>query len=166
MSIVRFALRFPHCFYILAGMMLFLGCSAIVVMPKNIFPAIDIPVVTVIWQYAGLSPQEMVQRITTHSEYSISANVGNIRNNESPTYAGISVEKIFFQPNVSIDLAISQVVSIADSIRVVLPPGIQPPIIVQYTASSVPLLQLSLSSDTLNDQPRGGAALRLPAHPV
>ena len=88
MSIVRFALRFPHCFYILAGMMLFLGCSAIVVMPKDIVPAIDIPVVIVIWQYSSLSPQEMEQRITTYSEYPISANVGNIRNTESQTYEG------------------------------------------------------------------------------
>jgi multidrug efflux pump subunit AcrB len=152
MDIVRFALKFPHTFYILAGMMLFLGGSAILVMPKDIFPAINIPVVTVIWQYAGLSPEEMEQRITTYSEYSISANVGNIRNIESQTYEGISVEKIFFQPNVSIDLAISQIVSATDSIRVVLPTGIQPPIIVQYTASSVPVLQLSLSSDTLNEQ--------------
>ena len=152
MGFVRFALRFPHTFYILAAMMLFLGGSAILVMPKDIFPAINIPVVTVIWQYSGLSPQEMEQRITTYSEFSISANVGNIRNIESQTYEGISVEKIFFQPNVSIDLAISQIVSASDSIRSVLPAGIQPPIIVQYTASSVPVLQLSLSSDTLNEQ--------------
>jgi multidrug efflux pump subunit AcrB len=133
-------------------MMLFLGCSAVLVMPKDIFPAINIPVVTVIWQYSGLSPEEMEQRITTYSEFSISANVGNIRNIESQTFEGIAVEKIFFQPNVSIDLAISQIVSATDSIRVVLPTGIQPPIIVQYTASSVPVLQLSLSSDTLNEQ--------------
>jgi multidrug efflux pump subunit AcrB len=152
MGIVRFALRFPHTFYIVAGMMLFLGCSAVLVMPKDIFPAINIPVVTVIWQYSGLSPEEMEQRITTYSEFSISANVGNIRNIESQTFEGIAVEKIFFQPNVSIDLAISQIVSATDSIRVVLPTGIQPPIIVQYTASSVPVLQLSLSSDTLNEQ--------------
>jgi multidrug efflux pump subunit AcrB len=83
MGIVRFALRFPHTFYVLAGMVLFLGCSAILVTPKDIFPAIDIPVVTVIWQYTGLSPEEMEQRVATYSEYTISANVGNIRNIES-----------------------------------------------------------------------------------
>src|SRR5712675_982384 len=152
MGIVRFALRFPHTFYVLAGMVLFLGCSAILVTPKDIFPAINIPVVTVIWQYTGLSPEEMEQRVTTYSEYTISANVGNIRNIESQTLEGFSVEKIFFQPNVSIDLAISQIVSATDSVRVVMPTGIQPPIIVQYNASSVPVLQLSLSSDTLNEQ--------------
>jgi multidrug efflux pump subunit AcrB len=152
MGIVRFALRFPHTFYVLAGMVLFLGCSAILVTPKDIFPAINIPVVTVIWQYTGLSPEEMEQRVTTYSEYTISANVGNIRNIESQTLEGFSVEKIFFQPNVSIDLAISQIVSATDSIRVVMPIGIQPPIIVQYNASSVPVVQLSLSSYTLNEQ--------------
>ena len=152
MGIVRFALRFPHTFYVLAGMVLFLGCSAILVTPKDIFPAIDIPVVTVIWQYTGLSPEEVEQRVATYSEYTISANVGNIRNIESQTLEGFAVEKIFFQPNVSIDLAISQIVSATDSIRVVMPIGIQPPIIVQYNASSVPVLQLSLSSDTLNEQ--------------
>ena len=152
MGIVRFALRFPHTFYVLAGMILFLGCSAILVTPKDIFPAINIPVVTVIWQYTGLSPEEMEQRVTTYGEYTISANVGGIRNIESQTLEGFAVEKIFFQPNVSIDLAISQIVSATDSVRVVMPAGIQPPIIVQYNASSVPVLQLSLSSDTLNEQ--------------
>src|ERR1700731_4336051 len=152
MGIVRFALRFPHTFYVLAGLMLFLGCSAILVTPKDIFPAINIPVVTVIWQYTGLSPEEMEQRGTTYGEYTISANVGGIRNIESQTLEGFAVEKIFFQPNVSIDLAISQIVSATDSVRVVMPAGIQPPIIVQYNASSVPVLQLSLSSDTLGEQ--------------
>jgi multidrug efflux pump subunit AcrB len=152
MGIVRFALRFPHTFYVLAGMVLFLGCSAILVTPKDIFPAINIPVVTVIWQYTGLSPEEMEQRVTTYGEYTISANVGGIRNIESQTLEGFAVEKIFFQPNVSIDLAISQIVSATDSVRVLMPIGIQPPIIVQYNASSVPVLQLSLSSDTLNEQ--------------
>ena len=111
MGIVRFALRFPHTFYVLAGLMLFLGCSAILVTPKDIFPAINIPVVTVIWQYTGLSPAEMEQRITTYSEYSISASVSDVRNIESQTLEGIAVEKVYFQPNVNISLAIAQLVS-------------------------------------------------------
>jgi multidrug efflux pump subunit AcrB len=152
MGIVRFALKFPHTFYVLAALMLFLGCSAILVTPKDIFPAIDIPVVTVIWQYTGLTPEEMDQRITTYSEYSISSNVNDIRNIESQTLEGIAVEKIFFQPNVNIDLAIAQIVSASNSIRALMPTGIQPPIIVQFNASSVPVLQISLSSDTLNEQ--------------
>jgi multidrug efflux pump subunit AcrB len=152
MGIVRFALRFPHTFYVLAGLMLFLGVSAILVTPKDIFPTINIPVVTVIWQYTGLSPQEMEQRVTTYSEYSISSSVNDVRNIESQTIEGISVQKIFFQPNVNVDLAIAQIVSATNSIRSLMPTGIQPPTIVQYNASSVPVLQLSLSSDTLNEQ--------------
>jgi multidrug efflux pump subunit AcrB len=152
MGIVRFALRFPHTFYVLAGLILFLGVSAILVTPKDIFPNINIPVVSVIWQYTGLSPQEMEQRVTTYSEYSISSNVTDIRNMESQTLEGIAVQKIYFQPGVNVDLAIAQIVSATNSIRALMPTGIEPPIIVQYNASSVPVLQLSLSSDTLNEQ--------------
>jgi multidrug efflux pump subunit AcrB len=152
MGIVGFALRYRHTFYVLALMMLFLGGSAILATPKDIFPNINIPVVTVIWQYTGLTPEEMEQRVTTYSEYSISSNVTDIRNIESQTLSGIAVEKIFFQPNVNIDLAISQIVSASNAIRALMPVGIQPPVIVQYNASSVPVLQLSLSSDQLNEQ--------------
>jgi multidrug efflux pump subunit AcrB len=152
MGIVRFALKFPHTFYVLAGLILFLGCSAVLVTPKDIFPAINIPVVTVIWQYTGLTPQEMEQRVTTYSEYSISSNVNDIRDMESQTLEGITVQKIFFQPNANIDLAISEIVAATNSIRALMPAGIEPPTIVQYSASSVPVLQLSLSSDTLNEQ--------------
>ena len=131
MGIVRFALRFPHTFYVLAGLMLFLGCSAILVTPKDIFPPIKIPVVTVIWQYTGLTPEEVEQRITTYSEYAISTSVGNIRNMESQSLSGLSVGKIFFQPDVNIDLAIAQIVSATNFIRVLMPAGIQSPIVVQ-----------------------------------
>ena len=152
MGIVRFALKFPYTFYVLAALILFLGVSAIIVMPEDIFPEIDIPVVSVIWQYAGLSVPEMEQRVTTYSQYAISTNVTGIKNMEAQTLNGISVQKIYFQPDVSLDLAISQIVAATNSIRVVLPTGIQPPIIVKYDASSVPVLQLSLSSDRLNEQ--------------
>src|ERR1700761_1387749 len=152
MGIVRFALKFPHTFYVLAGLMLFLGGSAILVTPKDIFPPIKIPVVTVIWQYTGLTPEEMEQRVTTYSEYYVSASVSDIRNIESQTLSGLAVEKIYFQPNVNVDLAIAQLVSATNAVRALMPVGIQPPIIVQFDASSVPVLQLSLSSDTLNEQ--------------
>jgi multidrug efflux pump subunit AcrB len=152
MGIVRFALKFPHTFYVLAGLMLFLGGSAILVTPKDIFPPIRIPVVTVIWQYTGLTPVEMEQRVTTYSEYFVSASVSDVRNIESQTLSGLAVEKIYFQPNVNIDLAIAQLVSATNAIRALMPTGIQPPIIVQFDASSVPVLQLSLSSDALNEQ--------------
>jgi len=152
MAIVRFALRFPYTFYVVAALLLFLGVSAIAVMPTDIFPQIDIPVVSVIWQYTGLSTPEMEQRVSTYSQYVISTNVNGIKNVEAQTLNGISVQKIYFQPDVNLDLAISQVVAGTNAIRALMPPGIQPPIVVQYNASSVPVLQLSLSSDRLNEQ--------------
>jgi multidrug efflux pump subunit AcrB len=152
MGIVRFALKFPYTFYVLAIFIVFLGISAITVMPEDIFPEINIPVVSVIWQYAGLSVPEMEQRVTTYSQYSISANVTGIKNMEAQTLNGISVQKIYFQPDVNLDLAISQIVASTNAIRALLPSGIQPPIVVQYNASSVPVLQLSLKSERLNEQ--------------
>src|SRR6266478_4491436 len=152
MGIVRFSLRWPYTFYVLALLILFLGVTAIRSMPADIFPEIDIPVVTVIWQETGLSTPEMEQRVTTYSEYTISSNVNGIKDIEAQTLNGISVHKIFFEPDVNLDLAIAQIVSATNSVRVVLPAGIQPPIIVQYNASSVPVLQISLSSDTLGEQ--------------
>src|ERR1700742_1005563 len=102
MGIVRFALRFPYTFYVLAALILFLGVSAISVMPEDIFPEINIPVVSVIWQYTGLTSPEMEQRVSTYSQYAISANVNGIKNLEAQTLNGLSVQKIFFQPDVSI----------------------------------------------------------------
>jgi multidrug efflux pump subunit AcrB len=152
MGIVRFALKFPYTFYVLAALILFLGVSSIAVTPTDIFPQINIPVVSVIWQYTGLSTPEMEQRVTTYSQYSISSNVTGIKNMEAQTLNGISVQKIYFQPDVNLDLAISQIVAATNSIRALMPAGIQPPTVVQYNASSVPVLQLSLSSDRLNEQ--------------
>src|SRR5947209_7054123 len=152
MGIVRFALRFPHTFYVLAVLMLFLGITAIRTMPTDIFPEIRIPVVSVIWQYTGLSTPEMEQRVSTYSQYAISSNVTGIRNIEAQTLNGISVQKIYFQPDVNLDLAIAQIVSATNAIRALMPNGIQPPIVVQFNASSVPVLQLSLTSDNLNEQ--------------
>jgi multidrug efflux pump subunit AcrB len=152
MGIVTFALRFPYTFFGLAALIVFLGVSAIAVMPVDIFPVIDIPVVTVIWQYTGLSTPEMEQRVTTYSQYAISTSVSGIKDMEAQTLNGISVQKIFFQPDVNIDLAISQIVSATNYIRVLLPAGIQSPIVVNYNASSIPVLQLSLASENLNEQ--------------
>src|ERR1700745_1487461 len=152
MGIVRFALKFPYTFYVLAAFIVFLGVSAIRAMPTDIFPQINIPVVTVIWQYTGLSVPEMEQRVTTYGQYSISTNVTGIKNMEAQTLNGISVQKIYFQPDVNLDLAIAQIVSATNAIRALMPPGIQPPIIVQFNASSVPVLQLSLTSNNLNEQ--------------
>ncbi|HTC11491.1 MAG TPA: efflux RND transporter permease subunit, partial [Acetobacteraceae bacterium] len=131
---------------------LFLGSTSIVSMPTDIFPEINIPVVTIVWQYTGLSTPEMEQRVTTYSQFALSSSVNGIQDIEAQTLNGISVQKVFFQPDVNLDLAISQIVSATNFIRVLMPPGIQAPVVVQYNASSVPVLQIGLSSDTLNEQ--------------
>jgi multidrug efflux pump subunit AcrB len=151
LGIVRFALKYPHTFYVVAALILFLGVTAAVEMPTDIFPEINIPVVSVIWQYTGLNTTEMEQRFTTYSQYAISSNVNGIKDIEAETVNGISVQKIYFQPDANLDLAISQVVAATNAIRALLPTGTQPPIVVQYSASAVPVLQISLSSDRLNE---------------
>src|ERR1700740_1683819 len=151
LGIVRFALKFPHTFYVVAALILFLGVTAIVEMPTDIFPEIDIPVVSVIWQYTGLNTTEMEQRVTTYAQYAISSNVNGIRNIEAETVNGISVQKIYFQPDVDLDLAIAQIVAATNSIRALMPTGIHPRVVLQYSASSVPVLQISLSSDRLSE---------------
>ena len=157
MWIVKLALRRPYTFVVMALLILLLGVSAIKTTPTDIFPEIDIPVVTVVWQYAGLSPDQMAKQITTFSEYTISSAVDNVKNIESQTLAGVSVIRIFFQPNVRIDSAIAQVTAVSQTILRRMPPGAQPPFIIRYNASSVPILQLALGSKTLTE----AAALRL-----
>ena len=127
MGIVRFALRFPHTFYVLAALIVFLGAIAVNSMREDIFPDINIPVVSVIWQYTGLSTPEMEQRVTIYSQYSISSSVTGIKNMEAQTLNGISVEKIYFQPDVNLDLAIAQIVAATNSIRALMPAAIQAP---------------------------------------
>jgi multidrug efflux pump subunit AcrB len=151
LGIVRFALKYPHTFYVVAALILFLGVTAAIEMPTDIFPEIDIPVVSVIWQYTGLNTTEMEQRFTTYSQYAISSNVNGIKDIEAETVNGISVQKIYFQPDANLSLAISQIVSATNSIRALLPTGTQPPIVVQYSASAVPVLQIALSSDRLSE---------------
>jgi hypothetical protein len=138
--------------YVVAALILFLGVAAIRSMPTDIFPEIRIPVVTVIWSYTGLTALEMEQRVSTYSQYSISASVSGIKNMEAQSLNGLSVQKIYFQPDVNIDLTIAQIVSATNAIRTLMPPGIQPPWVVQFNASSVPVLQLSINSDSLNEQ--------------
>jgi multidrug efflux pump subunit AcrB len=150
-GIVRFALKYPYTFYVVAALILFLGMTAAFEMPTDIFPEINIPVVSVIWQYTGLDTTQMEQRVTTYSQYSISSNVNGIRDIEAETVNGISVQKIYFQPDVNLDLAISQIVAATNSIRALMPTGIQPPVVVQYSASAVPVMQISLSSDRLSE---------------
>ena len=152
MGLVKFALKFRISIYVLSLLILLAGVGAIVTMPKDVLPNVDIPVVSIIWTYTGLDTREMEQRVTTYSEFSLSNNVNGIKNIESQTLQGVAIEKVYFQPDVSIDLAIAQIVASVNSIRAVMPPGIQPPIVVRYSASAVPVIQLSLSSDTESEQ--------------
>ena len=152
MGLVKFALKFRISFYVLSLLILLGGVGAIVTMPKDVLPNVDIPVVSIIWTYTGLDTREMEQRVTTYSEFSLSNNVNGIKNIESQTLQGVTIEKVYFQPDVSIDLAISQIVASTNSIRAVMPPGIQPPIVVRYSASAVPVIQLALSSDKESEQ--------------
>ena len=140
MWIVKLALRRPYTFVVVALLILLLGVTSIRNTPTDIFPEIDIPVVTVVWQYTGLSPDQMAKQITTFSEYTISSAVDNVKNIESQSLAGVSVIRIFFQPNVHIDAAIGQVTAVSQTILRRLPPGAQPPFIIRYNASSVPIL--------------------------
>jgi len=151
MWIVRLALRRPYTFVVMGLAIVLLGVFAIVTTPTDIFPEIDIPVVSVIWNYGGLSTEEMAARITTYSEYTISSVVSDVRSIESQTYPGVSVIKIYFQPNVNVEAALAQVTAVSQTILRVMPPGAVPPFIVQYNASSVPIIQLALGGRTLSE---------------
>ena len=148
MGLVLYALKFRISFYVAALLILIGGVGACIVTPKDVLPNVNIPVVVVVWTYNGLNTTDMASRITTYSEFSLSNNVNNIRRMESTTLPGTAVERIYFQDNVSIDLAITQVVSAMNSIRAVMPPGVQPPVVMRFSASSVPVIQLALSSKT------------------
>jgi multidrug efflux pump subunit AcrB len=152
MWIVRLALRRPYTFAVFALLILILGVYSIVTMPTDIFPNIDIPVVTVVWQYNGLSAQEMSTRIVFNSERGMTTTVNDIEHIESQSLNGIAIIKIFFQPHVNIGSAVAQVTAICQVQLRQLPPGTTPPFIIQYNASSVPVLQLGLSGQGLDEQ--------------
>jgi multidrug efflux pump subunit AcrB len=152
MWIVKLALRRPYTFVVMAVLIAILGGISIVSMQKDIFPYIDIPVATVVWTYTGISPNDMANRIVTISERAMTTTVNDIEHMESSSYNGVAVIRIFFQPNVKIDLAIAQISALNQTILRVLPPGIFPPAVVKYDASSVPILQLGVGSKTLSEQ--------------
>ena len=151
MWIVRLALRRPYTFVVLSLLIALLGIGSAIETPKDIFPAINIPVVSVVWTYSGLTPTEMEGRIVTVCERAITTTVNDIEHQESESYQGIAVIKIYFQPDVKIDLAVAQVTSIVQTVLRVLPPGSFPPFIIKYDASSVPIVQLSLSGEGLSE---------------
>ncbi len=152
MWIVRLALRRPYTFVVVAVLIAILGGSAIVTMPVDIFPYIDIPVVSVVWTYAGLSPEEMEKRMVTIFERSMTTSVNDIEHIESQSYSGVSVTRVYFQPKAKVELALSQVTAICQTLLRIFPPGTTPPTIIKYDASSVPILQLGLGSPTLSEQ--------------
>ena len=152
MWIVRLALRRPYTFVVLALLIAVLGIGSILTMSVDIFPSINIPVVTVIWSYSGLSPTEMQDRIVTTSERAFTTTVNGIEHIESVSLRGVAVTRLYFQPNVQIEGAIAQVNAQAQQIVRVLPAGIFPPLIIQYNAASVPVVLASLSSDQLPEQ--------------
>jgi multidrug efflux pump subunit AcrB len=152
MWIVKLALSRPYTFVVMAMLIVILGGLAVVTMPTDIFPVIDIPIVSVIWNYTGISPEEMEKRIVTSSERAITTTVNDVEHIESQSMAGLAVIRVYFHPQAKVELAVAQLTAISQSILRVLPPGIFPPSIVKYNAASVPILQLSLSSRTLPEQ--------------
>jgi multidrug efflux pump subunit AcrB len=152
MWIVQVALRRPYTFIVMALLILLATPLALFNMATDIFPEINIPVVSIIWNYAGLSAQEMGQRITSVNERSLTTTVSDIEHIESQSLAGIAIVKIFFQPNANVPTAVAQVVSICQAQLRGLPPGITPPLVIKYSASSIPVIQLGLSDPTMSEQ--------------
>ena len=152
MWIVRLALRRPYTFAVFAILLLLIGAYSILSMPTDIFPNINIPVVSVVWQFTGLSAEQMANRITSNAERAMTTTVNDIEHIESQSLNGISVIKVYFQPGVNIGTAVAQVVAISQVQLRSLPPGTTPPFIIQFNASSVPVLQLGLSGQGLSEQ--------------
>jgi multidrug efflux pump subunit AcrB len=149
-AVVRLALARPYTFVVMAILVLIFGGLSAIRTPTDIFPNIRIPVISVVWSYTGLSPDDMVGRIVSPYERTLSTTVNDIEHIESQSFPGMGVVKIFFQPTVDINAAQAQVTSISQTILKQLPQGATPPIILVYNASSVPIIQLALSSDSLS----------------
>ena len=152
MWIVRLALRRPYTFVVVSILIFLLGIGSAVVAPKDIFPYIDIPVVTIVWTYTGLPPNEMEGRIVTVCERALTTTVNDIEHTESESYQGVSVIRVYFQPTVKVELAVSQITAIVQTILRVLPPGTFAPNILKYDASSVPIVQLALGGQGLSEE--------------
>ncbi|MEI9892734.1 MAG: efflux RND transporter permease subunit [Chthoniobacter sp.] len=152
MWIVRLALRRPYTFTVTAIMIVILGIVTIFRMSTDIFPSIDIPVVSVIWSYAGVAPEEMEKRFVTVTERAMTTTVNNIEHIESQSYNGVSVIKVYFHEGAKVELGVAQVTSIVQTLLRTMPAGTTPPLIVQFSASNVPILQLALSSKSLSEQ--------------
>jgi multidrug efflux pump subunit AcrB len=152
MWIVQLALRRPYTFVVAALLLLLLTPFVLLRTPTDIFPPINIPVVSVVWQYTGLSAKDIEQRLVFGEERSLTTTVNNIQHIESTSYDSFGVIKIFFQPGVSPDGAVAEVTAVSQTILKQMPPGTTPPLIIQYSASTVPILQYGISSKTLSEQ--------------
>ena len=152
MWIVQLALRRPYTFIVMALLILIMGAVTIQRTPTDVFPVIDIPVVSVIWSYGGISPNEMEKRIVTISERAATTTVADIEHIESQSMPGVAVIKFYFQPGAKIEAGVAQLTSITQTLLRIMPPGITPPLIIRYSASSVPILQMSTNSKTLSEQ--------------
>src|SRR6202790_2744453 len=152
MWIVRLALRRPYTFMVMAIVIGIMGALSIVTTPTDIFPYINIPMVGVIWNYSGMSPDDMARRVLFVSERAMTTTVNGIERIESTAYNGVGLIRVYMQPGTNVDLAVAQVTAVSQTLLRSMPPGIFPPLIVQTDASSVPILQLGLSSSTLTEQ--------------
>ena len=152
MWIVRLALRRPYTFVVAALLLVILGIVTIARMSTDIFPNIDIPVVTVIWSSTGISPDDVEKRVITITERAFTTTVNDIEHLESHSMYGVGVIKVFFHPNAKVEMAVAQITAISQAILRGLPPGFTPPLIIRYSASSVPILQISVTSKTLPEE--------------
>ncbi|HEY1960687.1 MAG TPA: efflux RND transporter permease subunit [Polyangiaceae bacterium] len=152
MWLVRLALRRPYTFVVMAMLIVVLGVVTIIRMPTDIFPDIDIPVISVVWNYTGMQPEDMERRIVNNFERGLTTTVNDIEHIESQTLTGVAVIKIFFQPDAKIEAATAQVTAIAQTAVRSMPPGTVPPFIIRYSASNVPIMQIALQSPTLSEQ--------------
>jgi multidrug efflux pump subunit AcrB len=152
MWIVKVALQRPYTFLMLAALIVFLGVFAILRTATDIFPNIKIPIAAVIWRYTGLLPEEMANRIVLFSERTAQTVVNDVEHTESQSVNGISVVKYFFQPDVNQDLSFGQIIAVSQTQLQTSPPGTTPPFVLSYNASTVPILQLALSSETIPEQ--------------
>jgi CzcA family heavy metal efflux pump len=152
MWIVRLALARPYTFVVLALVIILLTPVVLMRTPTDIFPEINIPVITLVWTYTGLQPQEMEQRITSNSERAVTTLVNDVEHIESQSLNGIAVVKIYFQPTANVQVALAQTTAIAQTILKGLPPGTTPPLVAIFSASTVPVIQIGLTSDSLSEQ--------------
>src|ERR1700681_4508957 len=151
MWIVKIALQRPYTFIVLAILILLMGVFAILRTAKDIFPTINIPIIAAIWNYTGLQPEEMATRIILFTERTAQTTVNDVEHTESQSLTGIAVVKYFFQPNVNEELSFAQITAVSQTNLRSAPPGTTPPFILAYNASSVPILQLALSSGNLSE---------------